>query len=142
LSAGLGTVVACGTWLRAMSRAGTESRASRRRGDPTHRCDACAHCPRRCRAVWQRGRGGAGGLDHAQGGVGDECVIPVGGEQLALLGAIATSGGSPFDAGHDQPARGVLALPPGGERDGAYLGDLRVADLPLARLPPRLRLGT
>ena len=29
------------------------------------------------------------GLDHAQGGVGDEPVVPVGSKQLALLGAIA-----------------------------------------------------
>jgi len=50
------------------------------------------------------------GLDQAQGAVGDERVMPVGREQLALFGAVTGEGLESLDASHDQVTATCSAL--------------------------------
>jgi hypothetical protein len=67
-------------------------------------------------------------LDGRQGAVGDERMVAVGREQLALLGAAGCQRLEPFDPAHDQPAGHALCLAAAGERDEVDFGDLGVAD--------------
>ena len=55
--------------------------------------------------------------------VGEHRVVPVGGEQLALVVRVHV-----LHTAHDQPGRDVLGLGSRGERGVADLGDLRVTD--------------
>lgn len=70
------------------------------------------------------------GLDRAQGGVGDERVVAVGGEQLTLGAAVTGGGLQPPHPAHHQPARHVLGLAAPGEGHEVDLGDLGVGDPP------------
>jgi hypothetical protein len=77
------------------------------------------------------------GLDDTEGAVGDERVVPVGGEQLTLPGWL-----EPFHPAHHQPALDVIACAAGAERGEAGLGDLGVARSSAAPARPRPRAGT
>ncbi|MCP6134171.1 hypothetical protein NL393_33865, partial [Klebsiella pneumoniae] len=57
------------------------------------------------------------GLHHGQGAVGDEGVVAVGREQLALLGPVAGEWLESLDPADDQPAVHMLRFAATGERD-------------------------
>ncbi len=91
------------------------------------------------------------GLDQRQRAVAEHGVVPVGREQLLLLGDGAVAGArlglgvaggvEALDAAHDQPAGDVLCLASAGERDEGHLGDLGVGDQPLLLVvPDRVRI--
>ena len=81
------------------------------------------------------------GLDHGEGAVGDEGVVAVGREQLALLGAIASQPLEPVDPAHDKPAGHVLGLAAAGERGERTRRPPRQRPS-VALFPPRSRGGT
>jgi hypothetical protein len=74
--------------------------------------------------------------------VGEERVVAVGGEQLALLAAAGAACAwlQALDSAHDKPAGPVLGLAPAGEGSEVDLGDLGVADPALLIVVPD-RLG-